>query len=71
MNTKLDHEKYMRDVADKTAEGIRAAIYALTKNCVSCEFFDQNKEFCNLHKAKPPAKVIVIGCDKYENEIPF
>jgi hypothetical protein len=71
MSNKLDHEKYMRDLADNLVTKVHRDFDALRKNCVTCEFFDDKQELCTIFKARPPATVIVKGCDRYENEIPF
>lgn len=71
MNTKIDHEAYIRDIADKLRGDITRVLETVSKNCVTCEFFDDIKEFCNIHKARPPAHIIVKGCADYANEIPF
>lgn len=41
-------------------------------NCVNCDFFDQDKEVCKIAgNERPPAKVIVRGCDAWRMLIPF
>jgi uncharacterized protein YbaR (Trm112 family) len=45
-----------------------------TKNCLKCIHFDEQKETCKEFNAKPPARIICHGCEKYFNiddEIPF
>jgi hypothetical protein len=42
-----------------------------TRHCTNCERFDDETEICRLYQARPPARVIVSGCDKHEDEIPF
>lgn len=41
------------------------------RSCLNCENFDSQNEVCALAKARPPAKVIVYGCQKWEACIPF
>lgn len=43
------------------------------RNCLSCTNFIEKTEHCNQWNAKPPARVIAFGCDKYKDfqEIPF
>ncbi len=43
------------------------------QSCLSCIHFKEITEICNLANQRPPAKIIVYGCPKYEdiNEIPF
>lgn len=44
------------------------------QNCLKCLNFDEKpNEICRLYDMRPPAKVIVYGCDKFEDgsDIPF
>lgn len=43
------------------------------RSCINCINFNQRQELCWLVKQKPPAKVIVFGCPKWEDkdQIPF
>lgn len=43
------------------------------QTCIICRNFNENKEECKLFNAKPPARVIAFGCDKFDDleEIPF
>lgn len=49
--------------------------YDLRRSCVSCRYFDDINEVCTFNKCniRPPARIIVDGCDSYEDEteIPF
>ena len=40
-------------------------------NCVSCLNFNQHDEVCEIAKARPPAIVIVTGCEQWLDDIPF
>ena len=41
-------------------------------SCVSCEHFDLEAQVCNkFNNIRPPARVIVEGCEAYEESIPF
>jgi hypothetical protein len=61
---------YVKDVLDTMLRRVNEAVSAVSHNCVTCEHFNE-KELCLFYNARPPATVIVKGCDKYENEIPF
>ena len=50
---------------------VRTHMLKATQNCVNCENFDIDTEFCKLVKARPPASILVRGCEKYEELIPF
>ena len=43
----------------------------LARNCVACASFDIPREICMEHNARPPASVIVIGCDNFSDLVPF
>lgn len=44
---------------------------ALDRSCVSCVHFEESSELCLLAGARPPARVIASGCQKYVEEAPF
>ena len=43
------------------------------RNCLNCQHFTEGLEYCNMWKAKPPAKVIAFGCSEHDDleVIPF
>jgi hypothetical protein len=46
------------------------------RNCVNCDHFkeeaiDGAKDYCGMWNSEPPAKVIVVGCDKHTDLLPF
>lgn len=50
----------------------RMIIDQVFRSCLNCEQFTaDSSELCMLAKARPPAKVIVYGCQKWEASIPF
>ncbi len=40
------------------------------RNCTNCANWIDNKEICNKFKERPPVKIIVKGCEFYD-DIPF
>lgn len=48
----------------------------LFQSCIICEYF-QESEICKMFNVRPPARIIVFGCEKFkesdslDNEIPF
>lgn len=54
------------EVAKRVAETIRASV----PTCVQCSHWHEKDELCGLWLARPPAKVIAFGCEKYEH-MPF
>ena len=43
----------------------------LNKTCLDCANFVESSEHCNIANARPPARVIVEGCSKFQNNEPF
>lgn len=43
----------------------------LFRTCANCDNWSKEKQQCTLYNALPPAEVIVIGCDKHTDLIPF
>lgn len=41
------------------------------RNCTTCMDWDSEKDQCARHDAKPPADVIVKGCEDHSDLIPF
>ncbi len=39
-------------------------------NCITCCEFDKDRDICKLANAKPPATIIVKGCELWD-DIPF
>lgn len=50
---------------------VRALRHGDLRSCVNCDHFNEPDEVCALCAARPPAKVIVLGCDSWTEEIPF
>ncbi len=48
----------------------------LFQSCIVCEHFQEN-EICKMFNVRPPARIIVFGCEKYKEsdsldmDIPF
>ena len=42
----------------------------LFTTCLNCSYWNKEKEICSYYKQRPPAKVIVIGCETH-TDIPF
>lgn len=45
----------------------------ITRTCVSCDHFRTGNETCGLANARPPARIIAFGCEKYSDDmdVPF
>jgi hypothetical protein len=46
---------------------------ALFQNCANCVHLEErsNRPSCMKWNATPPAKVIALGCEAWEREVPF
>lgn len=44
--------------------------WAQDRSCLQCMHWKENKEICEKFNQRPPAKVIVNGC-QYHDFIPF
>lgn len=39
--------------------------------CPNCDQWDRDKDVCKKWNIAPPAKVIILGCEDWEVNIPF
>ena len=53
------------------AEAVGKELKIVKTNCTTCEHFTESTEICKLAGVRPPAKVIVVGCSSYVEEVPF
>ena len=44
--------------------------WVVDQSCLQCLHWKEKEEMCGLFKQRPPAKIIVVGCEKHEF-IPF
>lgn len=65
-----DRSDLQRELDDRLVERIATTLLDARRNCVTCEFFDMSSEICALAQKRPPAKVIVLGCENY-SRFPF
>lgn len=57
-------------VDDRLIERLATTLLDARRNCITCEFFNMSSEICSLAQKRPPAKVIVFGCENY-SQFPF
>lgn len=51
---------------------VRALREGSIRSCCNCEQFNRQTELCLIAgDQRPPALVIALGCDSWEQEIPF
>lgn len=41
------------------------------ETCLNCDHWNDRDEICTKFKMRPPAKIIVCGCEFHESDIPF
>lgn len=41
------------------------------QNCPNCEHWNKDKEECKQWNVRPPASIIVVGCENWFVNIPF
>lgn len=65
------HTRY--NALDALARKLADSWYAanLFKSCINCDHWQDDKQLCGQFNALPPAKVIVVGCEKHTDLIPF
>lgn len=66
MYTKQQVYPIVKHLADVLGKGVVAF-----RCCLDCIHFDEEKEVCAKWNARPPARVIVNGCDDHVDKIPF
>lgn len=64
------------EIARRLGQYLGNHLEEMTRCCVNCVHWRQGPperpiEQCGLANARPPARVIAFGCEKYEDEIPF
>lgn len=54
-------------------EPLNPAPASLQPNCVNCTHFQASTELCAYNARRPPAHIMVAGCDYWEDfdDIPF
>ena len=58
-------------MGNELVKGIRKELSAQKINCITCWHFDEKNEICKIASARPPARVIALGCSSYSEEVPF
>lgn len=58
-------------VTDAVDEIVKAEL-PLQRSCLDCAHFDEPSERCKVADARPPARVIAFGCERFVlNDIPW
>lgn len=71
--TGFERTAFIAKLTQAVTMAVKEQLDAATRTCVNCERFNQEKELCGIYNARPPAAVIVIGCEKHKeiDDIPF
>ncbi len=80
MNTKPNPKNVILDdrngavaiLVTQLTDAMRKELDKATRTCLNCEHFDEPAEGCRkFGGARPPARIIALGCEHHEDEIPF
>jgi hypothetical protein len=65
-NEDLEHiVAYLEDAVSRVEKA------KTTTHCIDCLHFIEGQELCTVANSRPPARVIVSGCPKFLEDIPF
>jgi len=79
MKEKTPAEKIMHLKARETALNQLSRLFVqemmelgMFRTCINCKHWIDGNEICEKFNERPPAKVIVVGCEAHEDsDIPF
>ncbi len=71
MSIKLDRDMSVNELALQIDRATKEKLRKLMQHCTNCDHFDLANEICTLCDVRPPAIVIVEGCPKWVELIPF
>lgn len=61
----------IRHAAQVVADAIVPKLDAMTRHCANCDHMQVATEVCKIAGERPPLKVLVVGCPRWEEQIPF
>lgn len=61
-----DFEIMAHTIAKYVGRKITMDMIGLTKSCIFCKNFNRDNETCGLNGQRPPANIIVFGCEMFE-----
>lgn len=65
-----NNEELIKELVKNLMEGFYDA--GMFRNCCNCDNWNEKAETCQVAGGKrPPAKVIVVGCEQHSAIIPF
>lgn len=60
------------ELCDATAKVHRDLLRrGMFRSCLNCDFSDPKSSICKLYNTVPPKEIIVFGCEKWDEVIPF
>lgn len=73
MNTRTDNDRVLAvsQMVTRLTKAVKEELDRATRTCLNCSRFDEPNELCGKYGGRPPARIIVLGCDGHEDEIPF
>lgn len=45
--------------------------HGVTRTCLGCEHWDKENELCVLAGKRPPVRVVIMGCNRFDLTVPF
>ncbi len=67
----ISHERIKSEIRAMPIAQLRALRRGTIRSCCNCDLFNISTEVCKIAGSRPPALVIVLGCDSWIEEIPF
>lgn len=74
MSIKTDNDRVLAvsQIVTKLTKAMKGELDRSTRTCINCLHFDEPNEACRQYdNQRPPARIIALGCDGHEDEIPF
>jgi len=74
MNTKPEDDRVLAvsQIVTALTKSMKDELDRSTRTCLNCSHFDESNEACRKYdNQRPPARIIALGCDGHEDEIPF
>lgn len=74
MSTKPDNDRVLAvsQIVTKLAKAMEDELHRSMRTCINCLHFDNPNEECRKYgNQRPPARIIALGCDGHEDDIPF
>ncbi len=76
MQASINKARLSKDRVGNTYQLTKHLVDTLTRTCINCLNWSQNpaneyQYICLLNNQPPPPRIIIVGCDKHTDIIPF